>query len=502
MGTYRTDASKKRVALALLALLLWSSAWFALSRPSPAVVEIAAALDDPDLSWRRETLFLIKSHFRFPAPAPSGQYGPTTYNNPSRIRVLAIGDSFTYGWALSDPDSRWPSRLERELDAATSPGTFEVVSLAKPGSSAFTHAQWVSSIPDDSSMYELGVSSSDVPRLQEPFDAVVVGFVNNDKLPEDVPGSWDYFGKKFEVSPESYDRIISFDEPNPFEPELLASLSVLKKFAGTDPLLFAPLEPHYLVNDKDPVLAANQNLYKKAGFTVVDMAETRSVSRRHPMIKLMVTPADYHPSPALTAAYAKDVAAAILSSLPSNRLAAARAQASPATRPLISGVLPVWAEHYSNQSVSTVELDPSRSGELECRPDGSRGSLGILCGPDGSRMIISGKSYPDQHYPCALLGRPYVHVQTDSLASRTDLQVSVQASPQSPVDIFIAGYDSEGFFIYTKLKDSVSSSSFTIKKDNPLRAIVLASTVIDGCDPTDSYARAFSPMSLQISTER
>jgi len=70
------------------------------------------------------------------------------------------------------------------------------------------------------------------------------------------------------------------------------------------------------------------------------------------------------------------------------------------------------------------------------------------------------------------------------------------------VDIFIAGYDSEGFFIYTKLKDSVSSSSFTIKKDNPLRAIVLASTVIDGCNPTDSYASAFSPMSLQISTER
>ena len=50
---------------------------------------------------------------------------------PGTVRVLALGDSFTWG-ASVEFDDAWPQRVERTLNREAD-GHFEVVNLAMPG---------------------------------------------------------------------------------------------------------------------------------------------------------------------------------------------------------------------------------------------------------------------------------------------------------------------------------------------------------------------------------
>jgi hypothetical protein len=81
---------------------------------------------------------------------------------PSMLRIVALGDSQTYGYGV-DSDATWPAQLERALDGV------EVVNLGEP---AYAHDQMYFALKDDG-----------LPL--EP-DAVVLGFFDPDLLRDEL----------------------------------------------------------------------------------------------------------------------------------------------------------------------------------------------------------------------------------------------------------------------------------------------------------------------------
>src|SRR5262245_8146581 len=55
---------------------------------------------------------------------------PFRLTQPGVTRVLAIGDSFTYGWGVQDSEP-WPKVLERDLSRQGMP--IEIANLGRPG---------------------------------------------------------------------------------------------------------------------------------------------------------------------------------------------------------------------------------------------------------------------------------------------------------------------------------------------------------------------------------
>ena len=75
-----------------------------------------------------------------------------TREKPAGVRRIAfVGDSFSYGWGIKRVEDRFPDRLQAEFDHR-SPGTVEVMNLAKPGWG--TDAQ-IQPIRDIASVYDV-----------------------------------------------------------------------------------------------------------------------------------------------------------------------------------------------------------------------------------------------------------------------------------------------------------------------------------------------------------
>jgi lysophospholipase L1-like esterase len=86
----------------------------------------------------------------------------TVQRVPGRSRVLAIGDSFTYGWGV-ELDQTWPKRLQQNL--RHSGLSVEVANLGKVAASPMQYAQ---------------IASRAIPELHP--DLVIVGVVQGDDL--------------------------------------------------------------------------------------------------------------------------------------------------------------------------------------------------------------------------------------------------------------------------------------------------------------------------------
>jgi lysophospholipase L1-like esterase len=94
------------------------------------------------------------------------------------FRILALGDSFTWGDKVADSDSTWPAILERELGQQPGMATVEVISMAQRGYTTANEAELLQ-------------------RLGWQFDPdlVIVQFFANDALPSfpdfgRVGGEW------------------------------------------------------------------------------------------------------------------------------------------------------------------------------------------------------------------------------------------------------------------------------------------------------------------------
>lgn len=482
---------RTRLAVLLLIAILAGAGFVAIGRGGEPTREIVETLATSSPEWRRETLYLVRSHSRFPAPTPPGQFGRNTYRNEQRLRILLLGDSYTYGWALADPDARWPIRLEAALEAELGAGTVEVVPMAKPGASTYLHAAWLQALMDGEDLSEHGVATEDLARLHGDFDAIVLGFVNNDRL-ADVP-----------MEPEAQRAILEYEVENPNQRELEDALATIRTYAAEKPLLWAPLEAQYLGNPRyATVNERNDALFAAAGFEKIDMAATTRLARNQPIDKLLVTVGDEHPGEALTAAYARDTAMALLAKLPAERIAAAQADGRGTTRPVVAGVLPVWSTFEDGNGKYRISFARSAWEGQECHPLDLRGEAEVHCEAGKAVMYVDGATYPDMAGPCQRLGRPYIHVHTDTFRRGERLALRIEVGRAKDFMVYRYGYDAEGFVKTELLGNADTRDTWPIGDEASGYALLLAARHVDGCALEDSHIDVFDGVVLSIETAK
>lgn len=484
------------VVLALV--LVWAPvAWFRASDGDRAeIIEVSRMLENPDLSWSREDLYYGYTNMqRLAGPYQGEHVVPDVHRNPERIKVLVLGDSFTYGWGSTDLDSRWPRLLEDELNARTTDGTFEVVTLAAGGASTATQAGWLRRLADGD-LEHLGISESVAPSFQTPFDAVVLGYVDNDV----IANPYDEFipeGAYVPTASEDEHRIVSGEIPNPNEVHFRAAVAAIKSFAGSAPALWMPLDysggtssPYDLV---EPVFTA-------AGFSTAEPTHARELSRRFDPVSLMVDPVDTHPGPPLLAAFAKDAAEALFPLLDPTRLDAAMRNAFPIERSAVSNYHPTTLEieAVSNTKVR-VSMPDSASHQYTCTQFTVSGTRSSSCDGETMTFLVKDQRLPAQYVACSYLVRPYAQVMFDrhlGPASSARIELS---SAESALDVYSFGYDPDGFRTHTLLGRVRPGESLDVSLGSrSTRGVLFAEEGSVGCPDATAHDIRLGPFTMDV----
>jgi lysophospholipase L1-like esterase len=135
-------------------------------RPSPAQLSEEGIVADPHRGYRHAPD--LRNHLEQGVPVSTNSRGMRGVNElraprPASVaRVIALGDSFTFGEGVAD-DATWPSQLEAAL-----PDT-EVANL---GERAYAHDQMYFALRDDG--------------LPLQPDAVILGFYENDRWRDEL----------------------------------------------------------------------------------------------------------------------------------------------------------------------------------------------------------------------------------------------------------------------------------------------------------------------------
>lgn len=292
--------SRKTVAAVIAALWILLG-WFVLDSDtfSKAKLDrVSSALSEPDPAWAKEDLYYSIENFRrTDSVALPHQLEVSPQTNPNRVRVLVLGDSFTYGQGLTDWSARWPARLQQFLDSKYGDGAVEVVALARPGANMTTYGSWVRTLRagDFKSFSGSGVNSRTYSEsLGDHFDLVLLGFVENDYLATDFDG---YIPEKdyVDLPVEQWNSVIDGSSPNPYEKYFFAALGEVRSYAHPAPLVLLPLT----TTPVDSSSSYNRfPTVRATGVLVEEPLEQVLLGSRHPLESLMVTPVDTHPNSA------------------------------------------------------------------------------------------------------------------------------------------------------------------------------------------------------------
>jgi lysophospholipase L1-like esterase len=191
------------------------------------------------------------------------------------IRILAMGDSFTYGWYVNLNDT-WPKKLEYLLNEKTNNGTnFEVLNLGIPGYDIWNVANLFAK-----KAYKYNP------------DAIIITFIENDVVPE----SYIYLKQCEDVSintskckmvykPEIV-KILTSNDTHIIEYVNKSFAIIRDRFKKEIYLLLFPLSRYRY----EEII---ENLAKKYNINVCKLHE---IYNKYPRDKLILSESDQHPS--------------------------------------------------------------------------------------------------------------------------------------------------------------------------------------------------------------
>lgn len=446
-----------------------------------ATVEITRAVTTASDAWWREDIYYHRINDRRMTLVQQPQTGEVAYENPERVRVLLIGDSFTYGTGLRDMDRRLGVVLEAMLDEATAEGTFEVVVIAYPGASTFTQASWLRKIRDTTSLpvspntNVLGNNRiGNGEKLREPFDVVVVGYVLNDifagwgdsdiEIPEDYHVEVRRTHGETSVLERYVDMYQDADEQGgntPNDPYYPLAVRELRSFVGDKPALVMPLG---IVEADRGAVDRSMDTFQKAGFTVVNEEASDSVRETTSAQQLMVTAVDMHPGTVLLQAYATDMSEAILASIPSARIAEAELRAEKSRPPLISNYLPLELSINERGTETEIAFDGKFEVEQRCEPYGLQGMPRLTCEGGVTAMYgADGTEWTMQYAPCVPLGRTFAQVM---LHTGNLERIEVQLLRGETVQLYSIEYTPSGEELFFNLGTLATGKSIQLRGQN------------------------------------
>jgi hypothetical protein len=400
------------------------------------------------------------------------------------VKVLVISDSNLYGNGVADLETVWANRLETELNRQRGAGAFEVRILAQGGASLMQYADWM---------------ASGVVEEYDP-DVIVIGYTQNDPMPsgferalcgeagrcevgnaktfplyrECISGSGSAFATLVRVTIGHWfpnvtnevlarycditrlsnsagipaEEVVATNlEKNPYLPYFYDAAAKIRELSKDRPLLVARTSVNMKLHEGSLPYV---EILRNAGMEIIKMDRAEELYERFLMSPeaMYVHPADPHPGPLLTFAYALDVA---------------------------EHLLELFGEDFT--------------GGFGKRPAVQRDAPHILSGYLPARTLVVGDPRRDirvvlppsdrdigQQVPCAFVGRPHLRIIFDvgpGLGSR--LRLTLERSVGGPMTVQSSGYDQSGFRVDSPVRVINPGESFEIIVSDELSNVLFGS---------------------------
>jgi hypothetical protein len=407
--------------------------------------------------WLREGWFYNYSNYLREGVGPDIPHKPTLDDKEpnAATRILVIGDSIVFGTGLSDREVRWPNKLEQILNAETTPGTFKVDSLGRDNASAIEEIEWLTRERMDTLDPDLIVISyfmnDPVPSYREEAickDLIVCRPGEESSLPgyqkciNGQNGAFPIFIRKFvkvafpnlayhlllrncdanklAAQSDTVSPVVIQREPreSPFWPQMQETIRSLPERVGDIPVIFAPVHTSF---SSVRYVGEVVDVYREAGAVPAPMNRSLALIGREDFMNpaLWSNPSDSHPGPVMNTAIAADVAEKIFELLAKNGVQPATVKKDIPVYPIVSNFYPFDLEKSITESSVKLTYNPQSGSTVE-------------------RFTYIGDELPQQHVPCALLGRPHAQVVLEPTRDRSKIvRIDVGTAPAQGVELFV-----------------------------------------------------------------
>jgi hypothetical protein len=466
------------------------------------MLPIGAVPDAPPL-WIRENVYnnlSMTQHFGTDRFFDSEYYHKELYEEDV-LRVLAVGDSYTYGVGLLDPTASWHSRLEAELDKQlTRP--VEVIPLSIYGASLMDQSEWLSDklvatlrpdliivahvgndiYPSGNERMVCGGSPCRIPEISNP--ATFAGCLNGERflaawfLQRQLHRVFPYVAEKaltrYCQTKIIQDADYDYSESGPFEsnPFLPLVMRGIDRFGEVDksvPVMSVLLQDTQQGGNR-PRQQFETELVKR-GLTYAEMVATEQLLETTEEGELWANPADSHPGSRLTAAYVTDIISSIrkhFSQLLKDPSVDDGTEASfQDGSPLLDYWLPTNVHFYTHNDLG-VSL---RVGEVDLRLT------------DFLSKLQSVVKLPVQAAPCMALGAAHMRLTLKAgLPAGTKIAIS---RFDVPLTVFVAGYDRTGNSAMREIGTVAAGRTLQIELQEGDNALLLKPQGAPRCDDVE-----------------